>query len=106
MNLAKPKQSIRLKNSKYKTPKEFVSIIKDIKKLEFVVSVGAQSFRASRRKKEIKIVGFDELRQSYVINMFGKKYEQKLFVKVDRRKKEYEEIIKKLFYINLNQVFH
>lgn len=81
-------------NGNHNCPREFFKIYESIKELDFVKFLGIGKFRQTKKGKNLEIIGYDENKNSYVVNIIGEKYEQRLFVKVDERKIEYERILK------------
>jgi hypothetical protein len=73
-------------NSKHNFPKELGLVTERIEKLNFVTEpLGKARWTniTSKYKQKIDIAGFDDLQRSFSINIYGKAYKQKFYVKVD-----------------------
>jgi len=72
--------------SSHNLPKELSLITERIEKLGFVIETLGKSKwkpKSVNYSREIKITGFDDLRKSFSVNIYGKTFQQKFFIKVD-----------------------
>lgn len=72
-------------NSKHNTPLELIPITDKIESLKFVKEIGKAKWkpRSSDYYKEIHVTGFDDNQKSISINIYGERFEQKFFIKVN-----------------------
>jgi len=72
----------------HKIPKDVIPIIGKLKSLAFVACVNTPGFQPSNKAKGIKVVGFDDIKNSYNVKVFVKDYEQRLYVRIKGEKKD------------------
>ena len=70
-------------SKKHNTPREILEKVKILKRLDFIEHIGLGRFRETKKFPRIEIIGFDNNKGSYNIQIIGKKYEQKGFVKIN-----------------------
>jgi len=84
-------------NKKHSIPKEIFRVFDKLKKLDFIEYVGFGRYLITSKKPGINIVGYDESTKSYIVNVKVKKYEQKLFLKVDSPNRTHKKRIESCF---------
>ncbi|MEK0337365.1 MAG: hypothetical protein QQN41_08020 [Nitrosopumilus sp.] len=84
---------------KHKIPKDVISIINKFKGLAFVACVNTPGFKPSNKKKGINVIGFDDVKNSYIVRVNVLDYEQKVYVRIkDEKKDNYKEAIENISY--------
>jgi hypothetical protein len=72
--------------SSHNLPKELSLITERIEKLSFVIKpLGKSKWKpkSASYSRMIDMVGFDDYRRSFSVNIYGEAYQQKFFIKVD-----------------------
>ena len=93
MSKSGSKNMVRLNNkscsNRHKIPKDLIPIMARIKSLDFVVCVGTSPYITSNKKRGIRVIGFDDIKKTYRVNVSVRDYEQKLHVKIKGEKKDH-----------------
>ena len=78
-------------NSKHNSPGELINLIEEIEKLNFIKEpLGKAKWKpiSSENNNKIDIIGFDYFTKSFSVNIYGKNFQQKFYIKVDFPKNE------------------
>ena len=83
----------------HKIPKDVIPIIEKFKGLAFVACVNTPGFKHSNKKNGINVIGFDDIKNSYIVRVHVPGYEQKVYVRIKGEKKDnYEKAIENISY--------
>ena len=86
-------------SKKHKIHKDAIPIMNKLRSLEFVACINTPGFTPSNKKNGIDVIGFDDIKNSYIVKAYLKDYMQKFYVKIkDERKDNDEETIRNVFY--------
>ena len=83
----------------HQMPKDVIPIVNKLRALEFVACVNPGIFKPSSKKNGIKVIGFDDVKKSYIVKVYMPGFEQRLYVKPKEGEKDYHKrAIENIFY--------
>lgn len=83
----------------HKIPKDVIPIMVKFRSLEFVACVNTSGFKPSNKKNGINVIGFDDIKNSYLVRVYVSSYEQKVYIRIKGEKKnDYIKAIENISY--------
>jgi len=76
------------------TSKNIAIVLEKLEALEFVSHVSPGNFKPSNVISQIDILGYDDRKKQYILNVYGGQFVQKVLLNVSAPKPEYRGLIK------------